>query len=1133
MGSHAKKSIKTRYPSFSVYLFFILALTLIFTSPYILECILNTPSVKDRLSHAIETHYGLELHQDKIKFLLFPKPGLCVEQIDLRMTPQTAFSIEQVVLYLDIGNLLKRKLTPKQIHIHRPTLHTFLAPRPGTHDTLTKKTHRYILPRPATARPANDTLTFSPALAIQYAVQQVAGFFPESRDDIRLNITQGSAKFCSEFNAQCIIPGHRQAFNLNIEMNDINLARQELPQFAQATDGLLNHVAASHLRLNLHVSSSGRMDGNMTLTRPEASLLGMPQNIIIPHTLPITVSISPTSATARIGPWHFKTPEGEIFVEMDYNHSSGDTRLIFRGKGVNIAQARSSCLALLGGHPIVDTLFNILRAGKARDIMVGFESNRPTALFNAKHLIIQGSAVNARVTIPGVPLLLQQVNASVSMKDGVLHILPEWGIIHGAQIKGGILDIDIMKSPNIPFAGKFNIEADLSSLPHTLSSLLPGTSLSTELARISEIKGKTHGVLKLDMPAKPHATLGVCVDASIHEASGRYAPVPWPITLTSGKLHYTNDTLSLDHLSGQLGNSPLEIEHWEVALTPLLPMWGKGITGRIDTEQLFLWAQTHPEIMKALSPVVELKGPAAIEAMQISGPMFSPKQWKFNLRCAAQNLSIGFTAGQSCIQNITGMMTITQNSFTANGIGAVIEDLSWLKNVRRHAALISSIRLPLTLSQGSLTKAQTGNTFKGRFETPKGPVVTLELAGSSLSSLKPSRITIEDQSQTFGHIIVNHGAASHQFDLDGQFNTLSLEKMVRPESVIQTQMNEVTGGTPLVLSILPAKGKTDITVNAEYVDLDALLLLRDNAQLSVSHTKMINDATHLFPSAMGPPRPLIAQQKLVLTSQVLTVKKKDFKNVVASVNFDANDTKLFVQRAELCDLKLDGDIVLSKTPNGKMVANTIRIRSQKENTKASRLFSCLLGEQSLIKGECTIQGELSGKGYMSEIRHNQNGIFSFDASNGRIYQATILSRILSLLNILGETDVYQNGFGYKSITAAAEIKNSVIHIQKAYIDAVDMAIIASGWVDPLNDRLEMTFLVAPFKTIDTVIQYIPLVNTIFKDRLASFPLQVSGKLSDPKVIPLHPSAVSKGLITLFDDLIKAPVRMFTGDKPHE
>ncbi|MCP4761741.1 MAG: hypothetical protein GY870_08165, partial [archaeon] len=158
------------------------------------------------------------------------------------------------------------------------------------------------------------------------------------------------------------------------------------------------------------------------------------------------------------------------------------------------------------------------------------------------------------------------------------------------------------------------------------------------------------------------------------------------------------------------------------------------------------------------------------------------------------------------------------------------------------------------------------------------------------------------------------------------------------------------------------------------------------------------------------------------------------------------------------------------------------------------------------------------------------GPLEFTAKKGRINEFTLLSRIFSILNVSklfkgSLPDLKQEGFAYKKIIIKADIKESIIYLSTAIIDGEDMTLIFKGWIDPLNDKLNLTCLVAPFKTIDMVIEKIPMINTMLQGRLVSIPVQASGKISDPVVVPLHPSAVGKGLINMMGDILKTPVKL--------
>jgi hypothetical protein len=108
----------------------------------------------------------------------------------------------------------------------------------------------------------------------------------------------------------------------------------------------------------------------------------------------------------------------------------------------------------------------------------------------------------------------------------------------------------------------------------------------------------------------------------------------------------------------------------------------------------------------------------------------------------------------------------------------------------------------------------------------------------------------------------------------------------------------------------------------------------------------------------------------------------------------------------------------------------------------------------------------------------------------------------------------------------AQMKNGTIHLDKAVIDAENMALFFTGDIHPFENRLDLTCLVAPFKTIDTIVQFIPVVNTILSGRLVSFPAKATGAIDDPVITPLHPSAVGEGLINMFTSLLTSPIRLF-------
>ena len=201
-----------------------------------------------------------------------------------------------------------------------------------------------------------------------------------------------------------------------------------------------------------------------------------------------------------------------------------------------------------------------------------------------------------------------------------------------------------------------------------------------------------------------------------------------------------------------------------------------------------------------------------------------------------------------------------------------------------------------------------------------------------------------------------------------------------------------------------------------------------------------------------------------------------------------------------------------------------------ENSNIQDLISCLFKQDKFMTGDYSLSCNFISNSHTKDLLKNINGPIKLTAQNGRIYKFTLMSRILSIINIAtlfkgSLPDVMQQGFGYNKIIFEADIKDSIIYLTKAVIDGKDMDLVFDGWIDPLNDKLEITCLVAPFKTADLIVKKVPIINSILNGKLVSIPVKATGKLSDPTIIPLDPSTVGKSLTNKMSDILKSPGKL--------
>ena len=80
-------------------------------------------------------------------------------------------------------------------------------------------------------------------------------------------------------------------------------------------------------------------------------------------------------------------------------------------------------------------------------------------------------------------------------------------------------------------------------------------------------------------------------------------------------------------------------------------------------------------------------------------------------------------------------------------------------------------------------------------------------------------------------------------------------------------------------------------------------------------------------------------------------------------------------------------------------------------------------------------------------------------------------------------------------------------------------------------------LVAPFKTVDLIVKYFPLVNNVLANTLITIPFKVKGDLGDPTVTILSPTAIGEGVLGIMKRTLQLPFTVIQpiipGEKKHE
>ncbi len=251
----------------------------------------------------------------------------------------------------------------------------------------------------------------------------------------------------------------------------------------------------------------------------------------------------------------------------------------------------------------------------------------------------------------------------------------------------------------------------------------------------------------------------------------------------------------------------------------------------------------------------------------------------------------------------------------------------------------------------------------------------------------------------------------------------------------------------------------------------------------------------------------------------------------ATLVFEKNNVTMQVNEANLCGIETPGTVKFS--PNG--IWLEIIPSSQPEGIQYT--FGCLSGKQATEKMEGKIQmtGAVNTEGKTAdELLRKLKGDLEITVQDGRIYnvgKAGTITNVFSFLKInrLLEGDVpdlKSNDFRFQSGSVKFYMQDGKFILTEGYIDAESRNIVATeGEINLLNQTMDLTLLVSPLKTVDTVVSKIPVIGQIFQRGLIAIPVKVKGDVSNPEVKALSPSAIGSSAMDILRRTLKAPVKI--------
>ncbi len=308
------------------------------------------------------------------------------------------------------------------------------------------------------------------------------------------------------------------------------------------------------------------------------------------------------------------------------------------------------------------------------------------------------------------------------------------------------------------------------------------------------------------------------------------------------------------------------------------------------------------------------------------------------------------------------------------------------------------------------------------------------------------------------------------------------------------------------------------------VDMDASAAVIDAASIEKKIKRKGKEGQREESSAFVSP----ARGIIRLRAGRLRYGKVDIVPLGASILLENGGLGVDVTEAGFCGISLPGRAKIA----GGEISLDFRPSAKQESLEST--FSCLshsFDMNEYATGTFDLSGKITGKGPGEDIGRWIESDIDFTARDGRIYQEPSILKILAFLEITeiakGYGDVWRKGLAYDKVEIKSRLRGGRIDIEEGTLDGSYTKMAARGYVDSQAAKMDIKVLVSPLRTIDRIIEKIPVLGRILGGTLLSIPVRVSGDIKDPQVSPFSFSSADSGLLGIMKKTLTLPFKIFT------
>ncbi len=1036
--------------------------------------LLDLVAIKQQIQAVVMKQTGGQLDYQELRLTFFPKLSVELRELILMIPERAEVSVAALRLSPAFFALLRGDLHLAHLEVDRPRVHLAL-PEPNEAG--------------APAQPLSLTeLGKSLTVAVGPLAEVIAGLQVQVSNG-HLTIARGDQK--------------------PVEIDGLNL------RFGVAAIDL--NAAEAKLQANL---AELRIFRN---GRPET---------IKGFNLSGSVERSDDTLTVKIDRLTLAEPAFNLTGELLLAPTTPAITLNLSGTGIDIDATRKTALALAGDTTPIKEIFDYLRGGRVAQISFSSHGGKMSELGDLNNILIKGQLQDGRISVPAIQLDLTEVVGEVVISKGVLQGTALAARLGKSTGQDGSLQLSLTRASEL-FQLELLLSADLEETRTLLQRLVKKQAFVAELEKISSLQGTGRGKLRLGDSLK---SLTAKVEVSELSLSADHQRLPWPITITQGQVAFGKDRLSLDKFSGSLGHS-------RFAELSAQFLWEKDLaldigSGRFDLDmaELYPWLAAQEGLRPRLQKVKQVSGRLNLSALAFQGVLASPAGWRFSSTGTVDGLAVETISFPGPVTFASGgfKLDTEQLSFeklNTVGLDAVLLLSGRLKTVFQHLDRIDlaldgslgpqsvawlsetlklplsyAIRAPLSIGNGQLSwQPDAVTSFKGLVTLATGPAITVDV-DSQPNQLQVRKLHIKDQ-YSDAAMVLDLKKEQHDFRFTGALQNETLQALFVDRRFAS---GKVAGDFSVTV---PQVGQAGVTTSGQLTGENLPVLLPSGDTVNIDRITLNADGSQVQ----------FAISRLLWQNLA-------WEPVEGTVSFDHDRTDIRFAKAKLCGITSLGLFTLT----GDEFSLDMSLEGKDLDVATS--YTCLTEGRVKATGRLDFRSKVTGQGQRGELVKSLKGPLQLTLHNGVIEQDKLVSRTLEVLNVTEIVkgrlpDLSTTGFAYNTMTLQGKFLKGKLLIDKFFMDGETLDLVGNGEIHLEDGTVKAQLLAAPFKTVDTVVKYIPGVNYLLAGSLVTIPVSISGTRGDPQVTILSPAAVGASLYNLAERTITSPIKLIDKINP--